>query len=403
MGGARAAVTATPATSSPAAAAGSSSTSTTSAAGDSGSTAGGATETSTDEGAASGETTSGGETPSPESTEAGESEASKDAASSGTFGSDKERIDAAVLALEKDDLDGAVKALGRDVKLKGASVKAFKALSVREQKHAARVKRDLGLIEKAKGELQQDSTRASNLLRHTEQKFGWIARTEAAWEAQDYVGFAKGIERLAKGASLATITQRIASAGMGKAEPASAEERALAADRAALKAERDAFEKQKNDEKAAADKAKGQQSVTEKRTTALGKFGATHKQHPFLANPDDPKAPDPDALKEAFEAYEATWKNGRFEKTPKQVLDELHQREVRKLKRLGITPAAAAQAAPVAKAGTTNGTKATPPARRLAEPPASKGGRGPTLDETRESRVALARRMTEQQTRGLRP
>jgi hypothetical protein len=296
-----------------------------------------------------------------------------------------------------------VKALGRDVKLKGASVKAFKALSVREQKHAQRVKRDLGLIEKAKGELQQDSTRASNLLRHADQKYGWIARTEAAWEAQDYVGFAKGIERLAKGASLATITQRIAAAGMGKAEPATPEERALAADRAALKADREAFEKQKADEKAAADKGKAQQSVTEKRTTALGKFGATHRQHPFLANPDDPKSPDPDALKEAFEAYEATWKNGRFEKTPKQVLDELHTREVRKLKRLGITPAAAAQAAPVAKAGTTNGNAPRTPAKRLAEPPATRGGRGPSLDETRESRVALARRMTEQQTRGLRP
>jgi hypothetical protein len=388
-----------PAASSPAAAAGSPSTSTAAAAGDSGEPAGSATATSTGNGATSGETSGGAGAAS--TTEATESEASTDA-NGGTYGSDKERIDAAALALEKDDLDGAVRALGRDIKLKGASLRAFKALSVREKKHAARVKRDLDLVNKAKTELQADSSRASNLLRHTEQKYGWIAKTEAAWEGQDYVGFAKGIERLAKGASLATITQRIASAGMGKSEPASPEDRALAEGRAALKAERDAFERQKAEEKAASEKSKGQQSVSEKRTVALGKFGTTHKQHPFLANPDDPNAPDADALKEAFEAYEATWKNGRFEKTPKQVLDDLHAREVRKLKRLGITPAAAAQAAPVAKAGTTNASKPAA-TKRLAEPPATRGGRVATLDETRESRVALARRLTEQQTRGLRP
>jgi hypothetical protein len=391
------------AASSPAGAAGSGSTSSTAAAGGSGEAAGGATtDTSTGDAATSSETSGdAGASATTESGEAGESsEAAKDT-SGGTYGSDKERIDAAALALEKDDLEGAVRALGRDIKLKGASVRAFKALSVREKKHADRVKRDLDLVNKAKAELQQDSTRASNLLRHADQKYGWIARTEAAWEAQDYVGFAKGIERLAKGASLATITQRIASAGMGKSEPASPEAQALAADRAKLKADQEAWEKQKNDEKAAAEKTKGQQSITEKRTVALGKFGATHIKHPFLANPDDPNAPDPDALKEAFEAYEATWKNGRFEKTPKQVLDELHTREVRKLKRLGITPAAAAQAAPAAKAGTTNGNGTRTPPKRLAEPPATKAAR-PSLDETRESRVALARRLTEQQTRGLR-
>lgn len=392
-----------PATSSPAAAAGSPSTSTDGDAGGSGEPAGSATATSTGSAATSSETGgSAGAASTTESTEATESEAANDT-SGGSYGSDKERIDAAALALEKDDLEGAVRALGRDIKLKGASVKAFKALSVREQKHAARVKRDLDLVNKAKSELQQDSTRASNLLRHADQKYGWIAKTEAAWESQDYVGFAKGIERLAKGASLATITQRIASAGMGKSEPASPEAQAVAAERAQLKAEREAFEKQRADEKAAAEKTKGQQSLSEKRNTALGKFGATHRQHAFLTNPDDPNTPDPDALKEAFEAYEATWKNGRFEKTPKQVLDELHTREVRKLKRLGITPAAAAQAAPAAKAGTTNGNGTRTPPKRLAEPPATKGGRGPTLDETREGRIAHARRLTEQQTRGLRP
>ena len=391
-----------PAASSPAAAAGSPSTSTAADAGGSGEPAGSATGASTGSGATSSETSGGAGAGSTESTEATESEAANDT-SGGTYGSDKERIDAAALALEKDDLEGAVRALGRDIKLKGASVKAFKALSVREQKHAARVKRDLDLVNKAKGELQQDSTRASNLLRHADQKYGWIAKTEAAWEAQDYVGFAKGIERLAKGASLATITQRIASAGMGKSEPASPEAQAVAAELAQRRSDREAFEKQRADEKAAAEKSKGQQSLSEKRTVALGKFGTTHRQHAFLTNPDDPNTPDPDALKEAFEAYEATWKNGRFEKTPKQVLDELHTREMRKLKRLGITPAAAAQAAPVAKAGTSTGNGTRTPPKRLAEPPATKGGRAASLDETRESRVALARRLTEQQTRGLRP
>ena len=366
------------------------------------------TEASTSSTESSADTSSTDASESPESTDA---ETSTETDSSGTYGSDKERIDAAVLAIEKGDLALAVKALGRDVKLKGADAKAFKAISVREQKHAARVKAETAklteqtaAIELAKAEVVQESQRASGILRQADQRYGWAAQGERAWEEGRVVDFAKAVERMAKGASLATITQKIASAQMGKQEPVNGEERALADQRAQLKRDQDAWEKQKADEKAAAEKAKGQQSSAEKRVTALGNFGSAWKAHPFLTNPDDPSAPDPDALEQAFAAYEKTWDGKRFTKKAKEVLDELQAKEVRKLKRLGITPTAVANAAPATTAGTTPGKAGKPPPKpRLAEPPPTNGTAKPlTMDQTREARMAQARRMTEMQKRGVR-
>jgi len=334
----------------------------------------------------------------------------------GNYGSDKERIDAAVLAIEKGDLKAAVSALGRQVKLTHPETKAFAALAAQRQKHAQRVKADnekaqntLGEIERAKHVIHQESVKVSGQRRELDQRYGWIAQTERAWEAGDMVGFAKGIERIAKGASLATITQRIANAHMGKSEPMTAEQRSLDEGREKLRREQDDWNKRQAEEKAARDKEQGQRSLSEQRTTALGKFAEQYAKHPFLANPDDPTEPDQEALAEAFTSYEKAWnewKAGKRQKpTPKQVLDELHGREVRRLKRLGITPAAGGTVAAPPKAGTSNGNtggKVTPPkGQRLPEPPKT-NGKAPTREDTRAARIALARKITEQQTRGMR-
>ncbi len=379
--------------------------------------AGTAGQTPTDAGAASESSAEpSAETGTTENASGGSSEATEslapaadDQPNEGSYGSDKERIDAAALAIEKGDLKGAVAALGREVKLTHPETRAFAALAAQRQKHAQRVKRDHeaaqnkeAALSRAKNEIHQDSVKLSNQRRDLDNRFGWIASTERAWEAGDMVGFAKGIERMAKGASLATITQRIANAHMGKSEPASAEQRALEDSRAQLRKEQEDWNKKQAEERAARDKEQGQRSLTEQRQTALSKFGETHARHPFLVNPDDPKTAEPEALDEAFAVYEKrfeAWKAGKLQlkPTPKQVLDELHQKQVRQLKRLGITPAAASTAAP-AKAG-TNGKPAARP--RLPEPPKT-NGKPPSREDTRQARIALAKKITEQQTRGMR-
>lgn len=318
-----------------------------------------------------------------------------------------------MLAIEKGDLKAAVSALGRQVKLTHPETKAFAALAAQRQKHAQRVKADnekaqntLGEIERAKHTIHQESVKVSGQRRELDQRYGWIAQTERAWEAGDMVGFAKGIERIAKGASLATITQRIANAHMGKSEPMTTEQRSLEEGRDKLRRDQEDWNKRQQEEKAAREKEQGQRSLSEQRTTALGKFAEQYAKHPFLANPDDPSEPDQEALAEAFTSYEKAWnewKAGKRTKpTPKQVLDELHGREVRKLKRLGITPAAGGTVAAPPKAGTTTSGKVTPPkGQRLPEPPKT-NGKAPTREDTRAARIALARKITEQQTRGMR-
>lgn len=322
------------------------------------------------------------------------------------------RLDAIAQALEKGDLVAAAKASGRQIKLKDATAKAFTALSKREAKHREKVQADLAKLEKksaaitkAQGEIATESQRVSALLRHAEQEHGWIPRVAKAWEARDLVTVAKGIERLCKGASLAQITQAMANMHLGKAEPKSAAETAAEEERAALQREREAFARQKAEEKAAAEKAKNQLTEAQKRSAAVTKFGESWKSHPLLQNPDDPDAPDPDELERAFAAFEAAWKEDRSVK-PKKVLDELWAKEQRRLRRLGLTPAAAPSAAPAPKAGASNGKaapagKAPAPKPRLPEPPRTTG-KSPTRDETREARIAAARRATEQQMRGLR-
>lgn len=412
----------------PASATSSASSATPAAAGDSGTGATTSPAASTNSTAPPGESSTdssaSGDSSADGNPDASGSNSGTEAGDGATYGSDKERIDAAALALEKGDLASAVAALGRRVKLPETTAKAFTAISKREQKHRERVKahdakvaNDNAAVARAKHDIAADSQKNANARRELDQRYGWTLATERAWDAGDMVGVAKGIERLCRGASLATITQRIAGMSLGKGDNSggapSVESAAIVEGRKKLEAEQAAFEKRQREEQQAREKTERERTHQQQRTAALDKFGAQHAKHPFLANPDDPDAPDPEARDEAFAVYEKAWQawqDGKLPQKPsaKKVLDDLHARQLRQLKRLGITPAAGASAAPSPKAGTTNGKggkvtpkPAPPPAKRLQEPPAT-NGRAPTRDETRAARMALAKKLTEQQTRGLR-
>jgi hypothetical protein len=305
----------------------------------------------------------------------------------------EQRIDAASAAIEKGDWKAAIKALGKDIKVKDTSLKAFMAMDKRESKlkqqaraHEAKAAADKAEIAKGKAELLAENTRISSLLRHGDQKYGWVARTEQAWDNDDKVAFAKGIEKMAKGASLASITQWLAGA---RDKPA--EDKSVTEERAKLAREREEWERTKAAEKAEREKAQTNQSTAQQREARVLKFGAKFADHPFLTDPDSPGKVDPEAAAEAFKAYEAHWKNGRFEKPAKQVLDELHARELRKIRRLGLAPATKNEPTPKPAVAT----------RRLPEPPPT-GAKPVSRDDDRAARIALAKRVSDQQRRGVR-
>lgn len=345
-------------------------------------------------------------TEAPASTET-PADATDDAATTETaLGTAEERLDAAEKAFEKGDLKALAKAFGKDTKLPEPTLKAFRSISRREaklkadtEKHSKKTADDKVAIDKAKGEIASESARVSNLLRQIDQKHSWVIKTEKAWDAEDWVGVAKGIEKLCKGASLATITQKLAAAGSGTGTTRSTADRELSDREAELKRREDAHAAERAREQAERDKAASAKTTTERRTESKTKFGQALAKHPFLANPDEPGKVDPDALEEAFKAYEASWDGKKFTKTAKGAADELHARELRRIKRLGLVPAAAAPApAPKAKETPVPPTKT----RRLPEPPPTKTGKPPSPADTLDSRIALARRITEQATRGLR-
>lgn len=249
-------------------------------------------------------------------------------------------------------------------------------------------------VEKAKLELIEENRRISALQRGVEQKFGWAARGEQAWDGQDKVAFAKAIERMAKGASLASITQWLA--GALDHQPKGAEKKEPNAEEEAWRREKAEFERKQAEERAKAEGSKKEQSSAERREQAKARLASAFGKHPYLANPDEPGKPDPDALNEALGKVAEAMKSRRVGETPnqvaKRVLDELHAREVRRLKRLGLEPKTpAASAKPAEKQG-----------ERLPEPPpTNRNGKPPSPDETRAHRIAAARRMTELQRRGV--
>lgn len=244
---------------------------------------------------------------------------------------------------------------------------------------------------KAKQELIEENRRISALQRGVEQKFGWAARGEQAWDGQDKVAFAKAIERMAKGASLASITQWLA--GALDTQPKGPEKKEPSAEEQEWRREKAEHDRKLAEERAKAEGAKKETSSAEKREQAKARLASAFAKHPYLANPDEPGKPDPDALNEALGKVADAMKHRSVGETSnqvaKRVLDELHAREVRRLKRLGLEPKVPAKAPE--KTG-----------ERLPEPPPTNhNGKPPTPDETRNARIAAARRMTEMQRRGI--
>ncbi len=328
-------------------------------------------------------------------------DADGDAGEPGEALSAEAQLEAVTKAFESGDVDAMAKALEKPgVKIAGPVRRAFRAFQRREQKAAERDRkadeRDRNFDEaktRAQQSIAEDSRRVSHQERGLIAKYGWAHEFTEAWEAEDMLRVSKALEKGAKGASLATITQKLASGKTGKTP----EEKELA-DRL-----------RKLEETTAAERTKEQQAAEKKRQAesreaAVERVGAALKSHPYLETTNDKgeKVTDPEALTEVFAAYEASWNGEKFTKTARQCADALQEKLVARAKARGLAPAPAA-----AKPGKT---PPAPVARRPApratrEPPRSTAtarGTPADLEQTRANRLAQARRLTEMQRRGVR-
>jgi hypothetical protein len=285
----------------------------------------------------------------------------------------------------------------REQKLKTRQKEWNEAVAKKEAEHAAR---DADFA-KARQELITENSRLTALQRQIREKHEWVAKGQQAWDNDDPVGFAKAVEKMGKGASLAQITRWLAGAGdrpkeqQRSAEPSQEEQ--------TWRAEKAEWERQRAADAAKGDSTKKQREEAKQRDEAKGRLASAFVSHPFLKNPDDPKKPDPDALDEAFEKIRGAMKHRRPGETAKEVakrtLDELHAREVRKLKRLGLEPKTETKQS---KGKDEKKGDSSKPGERLPEPPATNRDAKPmSLDATRAARIAHARRLTEQQRRGV--
>lgn len=304
-------------------------------------------------------------------------------------GTDAEKLSTGLALMQKGDLDAAIRALGGDPKLIPLPTKrAFRAMARREAKAQARDQAFERAKSTAQNELAAESNRLSQLQRHASQKYGFVEHGTQAWENEEYHEVGKSLERWLK-SDLATITQKLASGKAGKAP----EEKALADERKKLAAERAEFEATKA-------KEAGSKTLAQKREQAVTRVGEGLKAHPYIAGVDG--KPDPDAIEEVFSAYEKTWNGEKFTKTAKQVADELQTQLEARAKKRGLVKVGASPAPAVGKGG-----KPVVAARpRIAEPPRTAPrtnlGTAADLDASRAQRVANAKRITEQQRRGVR-
>jgi len=304
-------------------------------------------------------------------------------------GTDAEKLTTGLALMQKGDLDAAVRALGGDPKLIPLPTKkAFRAMARRELKAQARDAAFDKAKAEAQGHLSTESNHLSQQQRALAARYAPADESRTAWENEDFLACGKALEKHFK-TDLATITQKLASGKVGKTP----EEKNLSAERAALAKERADFE-------AAKAKESSSKTVAQKREAAITRVGEGLKLHPYIAGTDG--KPDPEALEEVFSAYEKTWDGEKFTKTAKACADELQQKlEARAAKR-GLVKAGATPAPVLGK----NGKPAVAPRPRIAEPPRTAPrnnlGTAADLDATRASRLALAKRVTEQQRRGVR-
>lgn len=335
----------------------------------------------------------------------GEGEASADAAT----GTPEERLEAAAKAFEAGDIEAMGKALARaGVKVTGPVKRAFRAHARRlrqvEAKESKLSERERNFEEsrtRAQQQIAADSRRVSEAERVLTQKYGGAYSIQQAFDDGDALALGKALERACKGASLASITQLLASGKQGK----SPEERALA-ERERKLAEETAAKAKKEQT------AEEQKIQAQRREAALGRVGEALKTHPYLQTTDKAgqKVIDTEALNEVFTAYEASWNGEKFTKTARQCADELQEKLVARATARGLAPASAP--APAAAPGKTApatagkpGKKPVPSRPGLKEPPRTlqlPRGTPQELEATRAARVAQARRITEMQRRGVR-
>lgn len=316
------------------------------------------------------------------------------------------RLDAVTKAFASGDIEAMAKALEQPgVKVAGPVRRAFRAFQRRTQQLDARDQeqkdRDRN-FEEAKGRAQQaiaeDSRRLSEAERNFTRKFGSSFAIEQAWENEDALALGKALEKACKGASLAEITQRLASGKAGKTP----EERQLAEARRKLDEDRAALERKGQD-------AEAQKRQQQSREAAVGRIGEALKTHPYLQTKDEKTGAvvmDQEALAEVFGAYEASWNGEKFTKTARQCADELQEKLLARAKARGlaVVPAAAPAGGKAPAGKTPPAAPPRKPAPRGKEPPRSQKGSGAALDlnASRDARIAQARRMVEMQRRGVR-
>lgn len=321
-----------------------------------------------------------------------EVDADDDGADDAAPGTDAERLAGAVKALETGDVEALAKALGADAKkLPLPTRKAFRAMARREAKLKAETAGFARAKQTAHAELSGESNRLANLQRGLAAKYAPADAAEKAWDAEDFTAVGKALEKQFK-TDLATITQRLASGKSGK----SADEKTLDQRKADLdRREAELQAKTKGEETA--------KTVAQRREVAVGKVGKALESHPYLVTQgaDGKSALDPEALEEVFAAYEASWNGEKFTKTAKACADELQAKLESRARSRGLVKAPGASAAP-GKTGKTVAKRAATGQRQPEPPRSGKTGSGALdLESTRDMRIANAKRMTEQQRRGL--
>lgn len=312
------------------------------------------------------------------------------------------QLEAVTKAFESGDIEAMAAALSKPgVKISGPVKRAFRAYQHRVRKADERERkaneRDQSFEAaraRAQQEIAEDSRRVSSQERGLIQKYGWAHSLAEAWEKQDALGVAKALEKGCKGASLATITQVLASGKTGLTP----EEQRLLEDRKKLDAEREA----ENRKKAEAEEKK---ASAIKREAALTRVGESLKDHPYLQTTNDKgdKVIDQEALSEVFDLAEASWNGEKFTKTPRKVADELQEKLLTRAKARGLTvaaPAASTKGKPAPTA--TRRPAARPGLREPPRTPSTTRGTPQDLEQTRANRLAQARRLTEMQRRGVR-
>lgn len=354
------------------------------------------TEGSAGDGAGGGEASAEGD---------GAAEEEGDGAGDAPARSEKERLDAVIKAFAAGDIEAMAKALEQPgVKISGPVRRQFRAFQRRVQKLDAReqeLKDKDRTFEDAKAKAQQaiadDSRRLSQAERELTRKFGTAYQLETAWEQEDMVAVGKALERACKGASLAEITQKLATGKTGKTP----EERALA------ERERKLQEAQTAEQRKA-QQAEEAKKTAQQREAAIGRIGEGLKTHPYLQM-KDPKSGemvlDTEALNEVFSAYEASWNGEKFTKTARKCADELQEKLVARATARGLAPVTAPPP-PAGKAGKPQPGKKPPQQRTgVKEPPRTQPSAAARLDldSTRANRVALAKRQVEMQRRGVLP